>query len=744
MGAGASLQHQWQGLTTISTRITLNPIQFGWARRTPVILQTEIAECGLASLAMVASHHGFETDLASLRQRFNLSLKGVTLAHLVEFASRLELASRALRLDLHAMTQLKMPCVLHWDLNHFVVLVEADVKGITIHDPAQGMRRLSYEQTSEHFTGVALELTPTPSFKPAKETRRVPLRSLMGQVTGLKRSLGSILALCLVLELFAILSPLFGQWVIDNAIASADRSLITTIAAGFLLVIVMREAVGALRSWVVQVMSVNLNFQWLANVYTHLLRLPINFFESRHLGDVVSRYGSISTIQRTLTTSFVEAILDGLMATVAIGMMLLYAPSLTVVVLIAVAIYASLRIAYYGPIRRLSEEQIVHSAKQQSHFLESVRGIQSLKLFGREDDRRAGYLNLVVNTVNREVALQRLSIAFRAGNGLIFGIEGVLILWLGAYLVLDKALSIGMLIAFIAYKDQFNGRVASFIDKMIEFKMLSLQGERLADIVLSEPEREDVALSPRAASSQLQALELKNLKFRYADTEPWVINDISLRIEPGEHVAIVGCSGCGKTTLLKLMLGLIDPVSGERRVGEQLMSQTGKRAWRSQIGVVMQDDQLFAGSMEQNIAFFDPTPNLGQVQEAAQLAAIHDEISQMPMGYETLIGDMGTAISGGQKQRILLARALYKKPQFLFLDEATSHLDVGRERQVTEAIKKLPMTRITIAHRPETIASADRVIVINDGTVQQEMKQTLKAAAPISETFVEGQQALPA
>jgi ATP-binding cassette, subfamily B, bacterial CvaB/MchF/RaxB len=698
-------------------------LNFGWGHKTPVLLQTEVSECGLASLAMVANYHGFQTDLASLRQRFNLSLKGATMAHLIEFASRLNLASRALRLDLHEMSQLKLPCILHWDLNHFVVLTKADGKGITIHDPAHGAQTLSYEQASPHFTGVALEITPTPEFKPEKEKRRVSLRALMGNVTGLKRSMVQILALCLVLELFAVISPLFTQWVVDNAIVSADRSLITTIAVGFLLVIVMRECVGALRSWVVNIMGVTLNFQWLANVYTHLLRLPVNFFEKRHLGDVVSRYNSVSTIQRTLTTSFIEAVLDGLMAIVALGMMLLYAPTLAVVVVCAVVLYASMRALYYAPMRRLSEEQIVHAAKQQSHFLESVRGVQSLKLFNREDDRRAGYLNLVVSTVNREVSLQRLSIAFRAGNGLIFGIEGVLILWIGAHLVLDKALSIGMLMAFIAYKDQFNSRVASFIDKMIEFKMLSLQGERLADIVLTEPERDDVAMVSASSPTAAQALEFKDLKFRYADTEPWVIQDISLRVEPGEHVAIVGRSGCGKTTLLKLMLGLLDPVSGERRVGDQFMHQLGKRAWRNRIGVVMQDDQLFAGSIAQNIAFFDPTPDQQRVEEVANQSAVHDEIAAMPMGYQTLIGDMGTSLSGGQKQRILLARALYKQPQFLFLDEATSHLDVGRERQVTEAIKKLPITRITIAHRPETIASADRVIVIHEGRVQQEMKQ---------------------
>jgi ATP-binding cassette, subfamily B, bacterial CvaB/MchF/RaxB len=708
-------------------------LNFGWGQKTPVILQTEVAECGLASLAMVASYHGFQTDLASIRQRFNVSLKGATLAHVSEFASRMKLATRALRLDLHEMNQLKLPCILHWDLDHFVVLTQATAKGITIHDPAQGVKTMSYEQASRHFTGVALELTPTPEFKPVQEKRQISLRALMGHVSGLKRSMVQILALCLVLELFAVISPLFTQWVVDNAIVSADRSLITTIAVGFLLIIVMRECVGALRSWVVNIMGATLNFQWLANVFTHLLRLPVHFFEKRHLGDVVSRYNSLGTIQRTLTTSFIEAALDGLMAIVALGMMLLYAPSLAVVVMCAVVLYAGLRALYYSPMRMLSEEQIVHAAKQQSHFLESVRGVQSLKLFNREDDRRSGYLNLVVNTVNKEVALQRLSIAFRASNGLIFGIEGVLILWLGAHLVLDKALSIGMLMAFIAYKDQFNSRIASFIDKMIEFKMLSLQGERLADIVLSEPERDDVAMLSQAGSIAPQALELKNLKFRYADTEPWVIQDLSLRIEPGEHVAIVGRSGCGKTTLLKLMLGLLDPVSGERRVGDQSLQQLGKRAWRQRIGVVMQDDLLFAGSIAQNITFFDPSADQARIEEVAKLAAVHDEIAAMPMGYQTLIGDMGTSLSGGQKQRILLARALYKQPQCLFLDEATSHLDVGREKQVTEAIKKLSITRITIAHRPETIASADRVIVMHEGRIQQEMKQVRNHADSLSQ-----------
>jgi len=482
----------------------------------------------------------------------------------------------------------------------------------------------------------------------------------------------------------------------------------------------VQVALSALRSWVVLYLGTTLNLQWLANVFSHLLRLPVSWFEKRHLGDVVSRFGAVNAIQRTLTSSFVEALIDGAMAAATLAMMLVYSGTLAALAIAAVALYALLRWAFYDPLRRATEEHIVHTAKQQSHFLETVRGVQSIKLFGREGERRSRWLNLVVDAVNQDLATQKLGLGFRSANGLVFGVERVAIVWLGCLAVLDSAFSVGMLFAFMAYKDQFSARVAALVDKMIELRMLGLQGERLADIVLAAPEPE----SPPAPVDDIEAsLEVRGVSFRYSDMEPLVLLNCSFTVAPGESVAIVGASGGGKTTLLKILLGLLAPTDGKVLAGGIDIRKLGIDRYRKLVGTVMQDDQLFAGSIADNIGFFDPAPDHRAIEGCARMAAVHDDIAAMPMGYNTLIGDMGAALSGGQKQRILLARALYKQPRILFLDEATSALDVQKERAVNDAVRALALTRIIIAHRPETIASADRVIVLQGGKVAQELRR---------------------
>lgn len=705
-------------------------LEFGARRRLPVFLQTEAAECGLASLGMVASYHGHRIDLAGLRRRFTLSLKGATLAYLMQAAARLRLAPRALRLELEELPKLRTPCILHWDLNHFVVLASAGAREATIHDPAFGARRMPLAEVSKHFTGVALELAPTADFRPADERRRVRLRDLTGPVSGLATSLAQVLLLALVLQAFALLAPFYMQWVVDGAVVSADRDLLTVLGLGFLLLAVVQVAVGALRSWVVLYLGTTLNLQWLANVFSHLLRLPVAWFERRHLGDVVSRFGAVTTIQRTITSSFVEALIDGIMAVATLAMMLVYSGWLTALAAAAVAAYAASRAAFYAPLRRATEEHIVHAARQQSHFLETVRGVQSIKLFGRQEERRARWLNLVVDAVNRDLEVQKLSLGFRCANGLVFGVERIAVVWAGALLVLESAFSVGMLFAFMAYKEQFSARVAGLIDKLMELKMLQLQGERLADIVLTAPEEEAPSPAPAVEEASIEA---RNLSFRYSDTEPFVLQNCSFRIEPGESVAIVGPSGGGKTTLAKIMLGLLAPTDGQVFVGGIDLQKLGVEAYRRLVGTVMQDDPLFAGSIADNVSFFDANPSQEAVERCTRLAAVHDDIAAMPMGYHTLIGDMGAALSGGQRQRILLARALYKQPRILFLDEATSALDVQRERQVNEAIRGLNLTRVLIAHRPETIASAGRVIVLQGGKVAQDLRRAVDASqAPAS------------
>jgi ATP-binding cassette subfamily B protein RaxB len=688
--------------------------------RLPVILQTEAAECGLACIAMVAAHHGLNSDLPTLRQRFPMSLKGATMADLLRLAGRLQFNARALRAEMAHLPGLVLPCILHWDLNHFVVLKEVSRGVAVIHDPARGVRRLSLAEVSKHFTGVVLELTPQAEFEPHAERQTVSLRQLLGRVSGLRRSLLQIFGLALALEFFVLLSPFFMQWVVDSVLVSLDRDLLVTLGIGFALLVLIQVATGAIRSWAVLHLSSTLNLQWLANVFAHLMRLPVAWFEKRHTGDVMSRFGAVQKIQQTLTTSFIEAVLDGVLVVVTLAMMLVYSPLLTAIAAGSVAVYAALRAAFFRPLREATEESIVFEAKRSSHFLESLRGVQSIKLFNRQEDRQARFMNLVVDAMNAHIATRKLDLMFSVGHKLVFGLERIAIVWVGALLVMDHRFSVGMLFAFIAYKEQFATRISALIDKLVELRMLKLQGERLADIVLTAPEPQ-AGFVARGAELPV-SLELRDVHFAYSESEPAVLRGLSLQIEPGESVAIVGPSGCGKTTLLKLMLGVHAPQSGEIRVGGVPLDRLGLRPWRDMIGTVMQDDQLFAGSITDNISFFDPQADPDWVAECARVAAVRDDIEAMPMGFHTLIGDMGGSLSGGQRQRILLARALYKRPKILFLDEATSALDVEREREVNHAVRQLPLTRIIVAHRPETIASASRVIVLHDGRVAQDLR----------------------
>jgi len=468
----------------------------------------------------------------------------------------------------------------------------------------------------------------------------------------------------------------------------------------------------------------------MGNVFNHLLRLPLDFFEKRHLGDVVSRMETVRAIQRTLSTSFVEAIIDGMMAIVTLGMMLLYSWKLALVTLLAVAVYLGLRAVSFRAMRDGTEKHLVAAAHQQSHLFESVRGMQSVKVAGREHMRNAGYLNRLNETVNQELWLAKLGIGFTGANQLVFGIERIAVIWIGAVLALQNVFSVGMLMAYLAYKDQFSQRIGGLIDKWIEFRMLRLHGERLADIVMTPPESDQQQAFEAPAPADTR-IEVRRLSFRYADGEPWVLKDCSFSVEPGESVAVIGPSGCGKSTLVKLMLGLLRPTSGKIEVGGSDIHKLGAHNFRANVGAVMQDDQLFAGSVMDNIAFGDDAADMKRIEDAARLAAIHDEIATMPMGYHSLIGDMGTTLSGGQKQRVILARALYRQPEILFLDEATSHLDVARERLVNEAVRNLDLTKVIIAHRPETIASADRILVLEGGRIAQELRpEQLRAAPP--------------
>jgi ATP-binding cassette subfamily B protein RaxB len=687
--------------------------------RVPVLLQGEAAECGLACLAMVAAAHGDQRGIAGLRGAG--AGRGMNLQALVQRADALGLSSRALRIELDDLRRLATPAVLHWNMNHFVVLVGHDRDGIRIHDPAVGARRVSWSEASRAFTGVALELWPNPGFAPTGTPPSVDWRRLLGPMPGLFAMLGRIGLLALVLECISLVFPLFMQSVVDHVLVGADRDLMQMLALAFIALVCIREVVTGLRAWIARALTCQLGMVWQVRLFRHLLHLPIPFFERRSLGAILSRFASIESIQRTVAGNAVEVLMDAAMSVLLVVLMLCYSPLLTAITLLAIAASLGLTLACFPRIAEGMNQEMVQSARVKSHGVESVRGVQSLRLYAGEASRLGRWSNLLATQFNAQLGLDRWRLGLRAAANVIAGSERIVVIWLAVGMVLEQQFSVGMLIAFLAYRDQLSQRAGALLDRAFEFRLLRVHGERLADISDSEPERRD----GRLAIERIESIRLSGVCVGYGDELP-VLRDLDLQVMGGETVAIVGASGCGKTTLFKVLTGLLPASSGRIEINGQPLERLDLERYRSICATVMQDDQLFAGTIAENIAFFAEQIDLARVHEVAQLAAIHGDILAMPMAYETLVGDMGSSLSGGQRQRILLARALYRQPQLLLLDEATSHLDVACERLVNQAVRNLRITRIVIAHRPETIAAADRVLLIEEGRIVSDRP----AAAP--------------
>lgn len=693
----------------------LRLLNFG-ARKLPVIRQNESAECGLACLSMVAGFHGFRTDIAALRRRFPTSAAGVTLSAIMEMAARLGMSCRALKVPLADIRKLQTPAIIHWDMNHFVVLKSAGAKSLVVHDPATGVRRFTRDVFSTHFTGVALELHPTRDFETGQERTRLRLSHLWTRIRGLKRTLTQALVLSAILQLVVLVSPFYLQVTVDEVLVKFDADLLFVLAFGFAALAVLNAVAGLLRGYVLLYFGNMLNYQMVCNLFAHLIQLPADFFEKRHIGDIVSRFGSVGPIRSLFTEGLVATAIDGVMAISTLILMFVYSAVLGSIALVALTLYLVLRVAAYPPLRERNEDAIVFHAREQSFFMETVRGIMSIKLFGRETDRSRLWQNRFADAVNADVRVHRLRIWFALGNSLIFGIEHVVLIYVAAKMTLGAEFTVGMIFAYMAYKRQFTENAIVLVERLIEFRMLELHLSRIADIALAEREPAALLSSANPGDGTLRgALCLEGVSYRYGEALPEVLGRVSIDIAAGETIAFVGSSGSGKTTLMKIMLGLFEPTAGRVLVDGRPLADVGVGEYRRQVGSVMQEDALFAGSIAENIAFFDSQIDMARVVRVAGLACIHREIIAKPMQYETLVGDMGSALSGGEKQRILLARALYRHPKILFMDEGTSSLDVATERDVNASIKSLGVTRIIVAHRPETIRTADRVVALVDG-----------------------------
>jgi ATP-binding cassette subfamily B protein RaxB len=689
-------------------------LNFETHNKLPVVLQSESAECGLACLAMVAGFHGFSIDLTSLRKIYPIPQQGMDLSQLADVAGRMNLASRALRVEMDELAQLNLPCIIHWNVNHFVVIKSVHANYVIIHDPAHGKRKISRIQFAKQFTGIALELFTTKNFEKKDKTKRLRISDLWSRIVGFKKCLVQVLIFSLLIECFTIIAPLYTQIVIDLIPKQQSLDGLYAIALGFTLILLTQIAVSAVRDLALLRLSSQLNIQMAANLFYHLVRLPLDYFSKRHVGDILSRFGSLTHIRQMITTGILSAVLDGLMAIITLIVLWYYSAQLTMVVLAVVAIYILMRIFFYEPFKQLNLENIIASAKESSHFMETLRAIQTLKIFQQENDRQLQWLNRLASTINKEIKIAQWGIGFSTVHGIIFGLENIIVVLLAAKLVMAGSFTIGMLFAFMSFKMSFVNAVNNLINQAINFKMLDIHLERISDIAFTEKEninehfpKVDSAINAPTIAGKIEAIDLA---YRFEGSDQDLFSNISFTIDVGESAAIVGPSGCGKTTLMKCLMGLLEPTQGRILIdGKPLKSF---KQYRSQIAGVMQDDQLVSGSIKDNITLFSSVTEWHRIYLATSKACVHDEILKFTMDYETLVGDMGSSLSGGQKQRIVLARALYREPRILFLDEATSHLDVANESLVNQHIKDLAITKVIIAHRPETIKSANKKIIM--------------------------------
>lgn len=704
-----------------------NPLmKLGWfdhLRKTSVILQSEVAECGLACLAMIANHHGNRIGLRDMRQQFPQTLRGMSVDQILKAGRLIGLNGRALRLELEHLGELKLPCILHWGMSHFVVLTKVARTGITILDPAIGKREVKLFDVDRLFTGVAVELLPANKFGITPGTAPLQFRQLWTKMSGVGSSLLAVFGLSLLIQFMMLLAPFQMQMSIDEAIPTNDAAFLTTLLVAVVILLIIQVAVGVLRSLLILHLSNTISFQVASNLFAHLMRLPVEFFERRHVGDIASRFVSLDKIRETLTTSFVEAIVDGMLVIGTLCAMFLYSPALGAIAAGGLGVYALAKWLTHATLRHATEEYIAFNARKDTSFLESIRGITTIRQHGGESDRHGLWQNAMADSLNANTRVGRLTVVQNAVNQFFLNLDAILILYVGALGVMANELTLGVLTATLAYRNQFSQRGAALIDKLQAFGLARLHLERVSDIALANPSKslENPSAAPITGEGRV---EIKGLEYRYGQFDRPVFANLNLTVAPGESITIIGASGNGKSTLLKCLLGMAEPTAGEVLVDGQAAAVAGRGAT---IAAVLQGDELFSGTVADNISFFGSDFDRERMIDAARWVGLHHVIERMPMQYDTPIGDIGKSLSAGQQQRLMIARALYRNPKVLVLDEATSHLDILSERFINENIRRLKITRICVAHRPETILTADRIYALEDGALTEVPRETMVA-----------------
>jgi ABC-type bacteriocin/lantibiotic exporter with double-glycine peptidase domain len=685
-------------------------------RQVPFLSQLTSTECGAACLAMILSYYGHNVRVSECRELIGVGRDGSTAKAIARVAQRFGLRVKAYSLEPADLGHVRLPAIVHWEFDHFVVLEQWSPKQATIVDPAIGRYRIGAAEFDGAFTGVVLTFEPGTGFLSRRRTGQLRLRHyVLTYVLAAPSLFLQLLGASLLLLGLGLALPLFTKVLVDTILPNRMTDVVAILGIGLLMVIMAQAVSQYLRAVLLIYAQARFDGQMMLDFFEHLLSLPFSFFQQRTSGDLLMRLGSNTMIRELLTNQTLSTILDGTFVIFYLVILLATAPMFCLLVLAIGATQGMLVWGTSARLNALTARDLAAQADSQAYLVEALKGIATLKAAGAEDRVLSRWSDLFFKHLDCSVQRSHLSAAINTAMTTMRSLAPLVLLWIGALWVLDGKMTLGTMLALNALATSFLAPLTSLVMTAQQLRLAGAYLDRIADVTQTNPEQSHLAVLEAPALSG--RMEFRDVSFRYDLAGPLVLRNITLAVAPGQKVALIGPTGSGKSTLAFLMLGLCAPTEGEIYYDDIPLTQLNHRTVRQQFGVVLQDTTLFSGSIRQNISANDPDLSLEQITVAAHQSAIHDEIMRMPMGYETYVGEGGSALSGGQRQRLAIARSLAHRPVFLLLDEATSHLDVLTECRVDEHLSSLNCTRIVIAHRLSTVRNADVILVLDQGTI---------------------------
>lgn len=708
--------------------------QHGTSRITP-LLQVAAGDCGVACLGMILQAHGSPIDIQRLRGSFDASINGISLKKIIQVASQYRLSSRAVRAEPEGLRALRMPAMLHWNFNHYVVLESIGKDTVTIIDPAAGRRRISLKDLAEHFTGIAVEFRPMPDYVRIRHLVRTSISDFWTTLTGAGRAATLLVLLSLTVQAMLLIGPFLFAVMIDQAVGLDSPYLAWSIFGAIVVASLFGVVADLLRRFTLLNLGSQFTAQINLNLVDHLLRLPYQYFQNRRLSDLLSRVDSTRNLRDALTEGAVPVLVDGLFSAITLILLVRLNPVIAAITVTSFLLFLLVKVLSYPSVRAMAGDLIDREADQQASLMETLRGAQVIKTMNAERLRLSAWHGANVKALASTQKLQEAVSLLNAARSALVGLDFAAVAVACAIFVIRHDMTLGVLFAIVAIRQQLQDRIYPLLDRIFEFRLLGMRLQRLRDITEEAREIPDDVEKAGVSAVVEGGLALHAIRYRYAPDLPWVLDGVDLNVEPGEFVAINGRSGGGKSTFIRILVGLLRPTEGEVRIDGTPLSVNNLEAYRNDIAVVMQDDQLFTGTIFDNISGFDPDADADEIARVAALAEVAEDIEAMPMGYFSFVGDMGSTLSGGQYQRVLLARALYHKPKILFLDEGTANLDPLRESRIVDMLKGLGITVVCIAHRSRTLDEADRVYEMREGRLRL-VRDRIDEASP--QTVVAG------